>query len=312
MGTWPKGTVAALRDGKWELCGRTNLEDDNKDVMEINALTVHNGKFYAGTLPMAGVWRYDGGTKWTLMKRLLGPEAKTGWTRLTSLTVYDGKFFASVGCASSSIWDAPCDVRGKVFCIEVGKCISYDYDLGSGWKHIAAVKEGGRLKLYINGELSERSGEANGGEAPRSGRPFMVKSPPFEPKEYDVSIRVSSVTNFPAKRHRWTFTELASSVRSIAAIHNQFSNAGGDYLQSDRIFVQKGDDYIGVLLARFGIDREIGNHILAVPRNCTLKIAACSMCSINASQLTAFGWFAVITCSLTSGGYSAQSLKYES
>ena len=46
--------------------------------------------------------------------------------------------------------------------------MSYDRDLGSGWQHIAVVKEGGRLKLYINGDLS-------------------VSSPPFESEDYDVS-----------------------------------------------------------------------------------------------------------------------------
>ena len=86
----------------------------------------------------------------------------------TSLTVYDGKLFASIGSCTGSILDAPCDVRGKVFCMEAGKNATCNRDLGAGWKHIVAVKEGGRLKLYINGELT-------------------VATPPFEPKEYDVS-----------------------------------------------------------------------------------------------------------------------------
>jgi outer membrane protein assembly factor BamB len=170
VGTWPKGTVAAYRDRGWQLLGRASLDDIHSNIMEINALAVHNGKLYAGTLPVAGVWRYEGGAKWTLLRRFLDRDPADGkeWTRLTSLTTYDGKLFASVGCASSSIWDAPRDVRGGVFCVEAGKCVSYDRDLGSGWKHVAAVKEGDRLKLYLNGDPVARSSH-------------------FEPEAYDVS-----------------------------------------------------------------------------------------------------------------------------
>ena len=168
-GCWPNGNVAVRRDGKWEDCGVTA---DRRERIEINSLTVYNGKLYAGTLPRAGVWRYEGGREWTLMTRLLDDKPGVGelkkWARLTSLTVYDGRLFASVGSCTSCISDAPCDVRGKVFSFEAGKNVSYDRDLGSGWQHIAVVKEGGRLKLYINGDLS-------------------VSSPPFESEDYDVS-----------------------------------------------------------------------------------------------------------------------------
>jgi hypothetical protein len=54
-------------------------------------------------------------------------------SRVTSMTVFDGKLFASIGSSTSSILDAPADVRGKVFSIEAGKVASYDDDLGPGW-----------------------------------------------------------------------------------------------------------------------------------------------------------------------------------
>jgi len=41
--------------------------------------------------------------------------------------------------------------------MEAGKCVSYDYDLGSGWKHLAAVKNNNRLELYVNGKLQSAS-----------------------------------------------------------------------------------------------------------------------------------------------------------
>ena len=60
------------------------------------------------------------------------------------------------------------DVLGKVFSMEAGKCASYDHDLGPGWKHIASVREGGWLKLYVDGTM-------------------VAKSSPFNPADYDVS-----------------------------------------------------------------------------------------------------------------------------
>ena len=74
-------------------------------------------------------------------------------SRVTSLTVYDGKLFASIGSSTSSILDAPADVRGKVFSMEAGKVASYDDDLGPGWKHLVAMRDGGQLKLFVDGKL---------------------------------------------------------------------------------------------------------------------------------------------------------------
>jgi hypothetical protein len=53
--------------------------------------------------------------------------------------------------------------------MEAGKAASFDKDLGAGWKHVAAVRKGGRLALYIDGNLVAESDE-------------------FEPGDYDLSI----------------------------------------------------------------------------------------------------------------------------
>src|SRR5213078_3021697 len=82
--------------------------------------------------------------------------------------IYDGKLFASTGSCTSSVLDAPIDIRGKVFSMEAGKCASYDDDLGPGWKHLVAMREGGRLKLFIDGKL-------------------VAKSNSFDQTKYDVS-----------------------------------------------------------------------------------------------------------------------------
>jgi hypothetical protein len=52
--------------------------------------------------------------------------------------------------------------------MEAGKVASFDRDLGPGWKHIAAVREAGSLKLYIDGKL-------------------VAESSPFDSAKYDVS-----------------------------------------------------------------------------------------------------------------------------
>ena len=45
-------------EDKWTDCGRLG------DALEMNALTVYNGKLYSGSIPRAEVFRYDEGTTW--------------------------------------------------------------------------------------------------------------------------------------------------------------------------------------------------------------------------------------------------------
>lgn len=180
-GTWPEGKVARYLGGSdWEVIGRVG-----EDGTEVNALVVYNGKLYGGSIPRAEVCRYDGSPSWTSLKRFYSPEgwkpeppAQVGgkptrkqineWSRVTSLTIQGGKLYASIGSCTSSVLDAPADVRGKVYRMEAGKCVSYDDDLGPGWKHLAAVREGGHLRLYVDGRL-------------------VADSPAFNPGEYDLS-----------------------------------------------------------------------------------------------------------------------------
>jgi len=180
-GTWPEAKVARFLGGEdWQELGRVG-----EDGTEVNALVVYNGKLYGGSIPRAEVCRYDGSLQWTSLKRFYSPEGwKPGlpgkanskqvkeWSRVTSLAIHAGKLFAGIGSCTSAVIDTPADptdVLGRVFSIEAGKCVSDDNDLGPGWKHIAAVREDGRLKLYVNGKL-------------------VAKSSAFNPADYDVSI----------------------------------------------------------------------------------------------------------------------------
>lgn len=180
-GTWPLAKVSRYLGGeKWQEFGRVG-----DDGTEVNALVVYNGKLYGGSIPRAEVCRYDGDDRWTSLKRFYSPDGWTPvppadnggrptrqqvaeWSRVTSLTIHDGRLFAGIGSCTSSVLDAPADVRGRVYSMEAGKCASSENDLGPGWKHIAAIRQGGLLKLYVDGKL-------------------VAKSSAFDPAEYDVS-----------------------------------------------------------------------------------------------------------------------------
>jgi Concanavalin A-like lectin/glucanases superfamily len=179
-GTWPEAKVARYLGGEdWQEFGRVG-----EDGTEVNALVVYNGKLYGGSIPRAEVCRYDGAPRWTSLRRFYSPDgwqpglpAKATtkevneWSRVTTLTVHEGKLFAGIGSCTSAVADTPADpadVLGTVFSMEAGKCVSYDEDLGHGWKHLAAIRQRGLLKLYVDGKR-------------------VAKSSSFEPSEYDVS-----------------------------------------------------------------------------------------------------------------------------
>jgi hypothetical protein len=149
--TWPEGHVVRLeQDETWTDCGRAG------DALEINALVSYNGMFYAGSIPRAEVFRFDGMGRWTSVGRFLEPadyafQDLKEWCRVTSLTVFDGRLFGSLGSCTSSRLDAPADFRGRVYAMEAGKCVTCDRDIGSGRRHVAAVRRGGCLELYLDG-----------------------------------------------------------------------------------------------------------------------------------------------------------------
>jgi len=160
--TWPLGHVVRLDPGqRWTDCGRLG------DALEINGLVVYNGKLYGGSIPRSEVFRYDDGTAWTSVGRFLEPAGyefknPNEWARVTSLTVFGGKLFASMGSCTSSHLDAPADFRGRVYALQTGQCVTHDRDLGSGWKHLAAVRRDGRLELFVDGLKTAESPAPSG------------------------------------------------------------------------------------------------------------------------------------------------------
>ena len=134
VGTWPNGQVFRYDEGKkWVTAGRLG---DEKEVM---GMAVHNGKLYGGTLPLAEVYRYDGGVTWTNTGQLdRTPDVR--YRRAWSMALFQGRLFC--GTLPS----------GRVHGLEVGESVSYDHELTSGWRHLAAIRESGRLKLFVDGK----------------------------------------------------------------------------------------------------------------------------------------------------------------
>lgn len=76
--------------------------------------------------------------------------------------------------------------------MKAGEVVSDDTDLGPGWKHIAAVREKNRLKLYVDGKLVKESAAFKGGEYDLSnGLPLRIgfgQTDYFKGKMADVRV----------------------------------------------------------------------------------------------------------------------------
>lgn len=156
-GTWPHGRVLRYEgEGQWTDCGQLGIPTDKYQINEVNDLTVYNGKLYAGVIPKAEVYRYEGGQDWTMLRRLVSnpdwsPSSYPTWCRVPSLTVFQGRLFQGTSTCMGHYDPMVPPEAGRVFSMEAGKNVSYDDDIGAGWKHLVAVRQGGRLKLYVNG-----------------------------------------------------------------------------------------------------------------------------------------------------------------
>ncbi len=139
VSTWPKAEVFRYDgDNHWTNCGRLGSE------LEVMGLTVANGRLYAGTLPLAQVYRYHGGTTWSLTGQLdITPDVR--YRRAWTLAVFQGQLFG--GTLPS----------GRVYALAIGPSVTWDRELAPGWRHLAAVREGKVLKLYLDGKPAATS-----------------------------------------------------------------------------------------------------------------------------------------------------------
>jgi len=141
VSTWPSGKVYRLGvDERWVDAGRLGTE------LEVMGMLVHNGTFYAGSLPRAEVYRYEGGVQWTSLKQLdETPDVK--YRRAWAMATYQGRLFTTT---------LP---SGKVWSMSAGSLATVDRELGPGWHDVAAQRAGGQLRLFVDGRLAA---EANG------------------------------------------------------------------------------------------------------------------------------------------------------
>jgi hypothetical protein len=164
LGTWPQGYVLR-RDGDadWTRIGRLGLPEGPTLINEVMDLTVYNGKLYAGLIPLAEVYRYERDNDWTLLGSLAqrpdwSVDTTETWTRVTCLSTFQGRLFAGTGSCQGRALDAPVDPSlGRVHSIQAGQVVSHEHDIGGQWTHIAAVRRGRQLDLYVNGRLSATS-----------------------------------------------------------------------------------------------------------------------------------------------------------
>jgi hypothetical protein len=167
-GTWPEGKVMRYdTDQNWEDCGNMGIETVNQKINEINELTAYNGMLYAGALPKGEVWRYGDGRQWVRVRQLVqNPAWDAGklvsWNRVPCMTVYQGKLFVGTSTCHGRAEAEPSTDAGKVFSWEAGKSVSFDDDIGTGWRHLVAVRQANRLQLYIDGRLVASSSDFEG------------------------------------------------------------------------------------------------------------------------------------------------------
>jgi len=164
LGTWPQGYVLRY-DGSqsWSKIGRLGLPEGPNLINEVMDLTVYNGKLYAGLIPKAEVYRFEKDNDWTQ----LGSLAKRSdwdvknvatWARITCLTCFQGKLFAGTGSCQGRSLDSIVDPSlGRVFAMQAGAVASHERDIGGAWTHIAAIRRGPQIQLFVNGKLTASS-----------------------------------------------------------------------------------------------------------------------------------------------------------
>lgn len=139
VGTWPSGRVYRFEDiNQWTDTGRLGEE------LEVMGMLVHNGRLLAGTLPLAEVYEMESTPAWKKLTRLdHTPDVR--YRRAWTMAEYRGQVFCST---------LP---SGKVHSFEAGRNVAAGRTLAPGWHHVAAIRSGRQLQLWVDGQLSAES-----------------------------------------------------------------------------------------------------------------------------------------------------------
>ncbi|MDX1966369.1 MAG: LamG-like jellyroll fold domain-containing protein [Planctomycetaceae bacterium] len=143
VGTWPSGKVYRFEDvDRWTDVGRLG------DELEVMGMLVHNGRLLAGTLPLAEVYAYDGEATWKKLMRLdHTPDVK--YRRAWTMAEHDGRVYCST---------LP---SGRIYAFQAGHSIDHGHPLTPGWRHVAAVRAGNTLTMYVDGQVVSESAAAD-------------------------------------------------------------------------------------------------------------------------------------------------------
>jgi hypothetical protein len=138
VATWRTGKVFQWDGTGWEDRGRLGEE------LEVMGMLVHNGSLYAGTLPLAWIGRHDispdGREAWTLLERLdTTPDVE--YRRVWTMAQHRGRLFATT-IPSGHVWS-----------MKVGASVTWDEEFPTGWRHVAAQRQGDALRLYVDGRM---------------------------------------------------------------------------------------------------------------------------------------------------------------
>ena len=99
----------------------------------------HNGRLLAGTLPSAEVYSYEGHQQWKRWRQLdTTPDVR--YRRAWTMAEHQGRVYCST---------LP---SGHVHAFEFGHNVTWSGMKPSAWQHLAAVRRGARLELYVDGQ----------------------------------------------------------------------------------------------------------------------------------------------------------------
>jgi hypothetical protein len=164
VGTWRSGRVYRLGEqGEWVDVGRLGEE------LEVMGMLVHNGRFIAGSLPLANVYRYEGDRQWRFLKQL-DATPDVVYRRAWTMAEQDGRMFVST---------LP---SGEVFSHRAGASTLWGKTFPAGWKHVAATRSGDTLRLFVDGEevASNTTADAGAFNLSTAG-PLLIGSGPNAP-----------------------------------------------------------------------------------------------------------------------------------
>ncbi len=146
--------------------------------LEVMPMALFNGKLYAGTLPLAQIYRFEDEEGWQLVDRL--DHTHTEYRRVYAMAVSNGYLYC--GTVPS----------GHVFRMTAGEMVSTESGFPSGWHQVTAVRRSNRLSLYLDGRKVAGQAEpprwlANRALDLTSGAPLSIGDGPAGPWKGEIS-----------------------------------------------------------------------------------------------------------------------------